>query len=115
MKRPVIGITAVTSVNQMRYVQRVTYVHAIRAAGGEAILLPCNPDKSNCRQIVSMLDGILVPGGADIDPVLYGEEKKEECDWSDSGNERAPSTFKPVEIADDEREKVAELMKKLGL
>ena len=43
------------------------------------------------------------------------EEKKEAFDWSDSGNESAPSTFKPVEIADDEREKVAELMKKLGL
>ena len=43
------------------------------------------------------------------------EEKKEAFDWSDSGNESAPSIFKPVEIADDEREKVAELMKKLGL
>ena len=43
------------------------------------------------------------------------EEKKEAFDWSDSGNESAPSTFKPIEIADDEREKVAELMKKLGL
>ena len=43
------------------------------------------------------------------------EEKKEAFDWSDSGNESAPSAFKPVEIADDEREKVAELMKKLGL
>ena len=43
------------------------------------------------------------------------EEKKEAFDWSDSGNESAPSTFKPVEIVDDEREKVAELMKKLGL
>lgn len=43
------------------------------------------------------------------------EEKKEAFDWSDSSNESAPSTFKPVEIVDDEREKVAELMKKLGL
>lgn len=43
------------------------------------------------------------------------EEKKEAFDWSDSGNESAPSTFKPVEIEDSEREKVAELMKKLGL
>lgn len=43
------------------------------------------------------------------------EEKKEAFDWSDSGNESAPSTFKPIEIEDSEREKVAELMKKLGL
>lgn len=43
------------------------------------------------------------------------EEKKEAFDWSDSGNVSAPSTFKPIEIEDSEREKVAELMKKLGL
>ena len=43
------------------------------------------------------------------------EEKKEAFDWSDSGNESAPSTFKPIEIEDSEREKVAELMRKLGL
>lgn len=77
--RPLIGITAVASFDEKMYSQRVTYVQAIWEAGGEAILLPCNPDKSNCVQIVSMLDGLLAPGGHDIDPLLYGEYKQEVC------------------------------------
>lgn len=79
MKKPVIGITAVASFDEKMHSQRVTYAQAVWAAGGEAILLPCNPDKSNCKNIVSMLDGLLVPGGHDVDPDLYGEEEIEEC------------------------------------
>ncbi|MBQ8603632.1 MAG: gamma-glutamyl-gamma-aminobutyrate hydrolase family protein [Oscillospiraceae bacterium] len=79
MKKPVIGITAVTAFNDKLHAQRVTYPEAVWAAGGEAVLLPCNSDKSNCAQIVSMLDGLLVPGGADVAPELYGEEKMDVC------------------------------------
>ena len=78
-KRPVIGITAVASFDEKMHSQRITYAQAIWAAGGEAILLPCNVDKSNCRQIVHMLDGLLAPGGHDIDPQIYGEEKQGFC------------------------------------
>lgn len=77
--KPVIGITAVTSFDEKMHSQRITYAQAIWAAGGEAILLPCNPDKSNCGQIISMLDGLLAPGGHDIDPEFYGEKKMDEC------------------------------------
>ena len=79
MKRPVIGISAVISSDEKAYTQRAAYAQAIWGAGGEAILLPCNPDKSNVKQIVNMLDGLLAPGGHDIDPALYGEEITEEC------------------------------------
>lgn len=78
-RKPVIGITAVASFDEKMYSQRVTYAQAIWEAGGEAIFLPCNPDKSNCKQIVSMLDGLLAPGGHDMDPALYGEEILEAC------------------------------------
>ena len=79
MKKPVIGITAVKSADKSNYEQRAAYAQAVWNADGEAILLPCNQDKSNCGQIVDLLDGLLVPGGADIDPMLYGEEKTEAC------------------------------------
>jgi len=78
-RKPVIGITAVSSFDEKMHSQRLTYAQAVWAAGGEAILLPCNPDKSNCRQIVSMLDGLLAPGGHDIDPAFYGEKVQGEC------------------------------------
>ena len=78
-KRPIIGITAVASFDEKMHSQRVTYAQAVWDAGGEAILLPCNMDKSNCRQIVNMLDGLLAPGGHDMDPQIYGEEKQVFC------------------------------------
>lgn len=44
------------------------------------------------------------------------EEKKEAFDWSEDVTKTGMvGTFKPIEIEDSEREKVAELMKKLGL
>ncbi len=79
MKKPVIGITAVTIFDSKLYAQRISYAQAVWAAGGEVVLLPCNPDKANCKQIVSMLDGLLAPGGGDIDPAFYGEGKRKEC------------------------------------
>ena len=79
MKRPIIGISAVTSSDEKAYTQRAAYAQAIWGAGGDAIFLPCNPDKSNVGQIVGMLDGLLAPGGRDIDPMFYGEERIEEC------------------------------------
>ena len=79
MRKPVIGISAVTSLDEKAYTQRAAYAQAIWGAGGEAIFLPCNPDKSNVKQIVEMLDGLLAPGGHDVDPALYGEERMEEC------------------------------------
>lgn len=78
-RKPVIGITAVASFDEMMHSQRVTYVKAIWEAGGEAILFPCNPDKSNCRQIVNMIDGLLAPGGHDMDPGFFGEQPHEAC------------------------------------
>ena len=79
MKKPLIGITAVTAFNDRYHQQRVTYPQAIWAAGGETVFLPTNTSTDNVEQIVGMLDGLLVPGGADVSTELYGEEKLPEC------------------------------------
>ena len=79
MKKPLIGISAVTAFNDMMHSQRVTYPQAVWAAGGDAVLIPCAENTDNCARLVSMLDGLLVPGGFDITPSLYGEETLPEC------------------------------------
>jgi len=79
MKKPVIGITAVTAFSDKLHAQRVTYQQALWAAGAVPVLLPCAPTTEDRAQVVEMLDGLLVPGGADIDPSLYGEEKLGVC------------------------------------
>ena len=74
--RPVIGITA--SVDRARWgpwdddVTLVpdAYVRAVRSAGGRAVVLPAgDPDAG----LVAVLDGLVLSGGADLDPGLYGE------------------------------------------
>jgi gamma-glutamyl-gamma-aminobutyrate hydrolase PuuD len=50
---------------------RLAYARAIEAAGGAPVLIPpCGA--SVLSSILERLDGIVLPGGADIDPVEYG-------------------------------------------
>ena len=57
--------------------------NAIQAAGGLPIILPYPETPENAAAIaaayVPMFDGLLLPGGPDVDPTLYGEEPIPEC------------------------------------
>ncbi|NNE93214.1 MAG: gamma-glutamyl-gamma-aminobutyrate hydrolase family protein [Verrucomicrobiales bacterium] len=66
---PLIGIASLTS---------DSYVRAVREAGGIPVVLP-NTDGSTERieEYLKLLDGLLMPGGADIPPSEYGEEPHE--------------------------------------
>lgn len=64
---PLIGIASLTS---------DTYVLAIKEAGGIPIILPNgdgSPDK--IAEYLELLDGLVMPGGADIPPSEWGEEQ----------------------------------------
>lgn len=49
------------------------YTSAIEKAGGYALLLPYTADGKRLEAAVCAVDGILIPGGLDVDPELYGE------------------------------------------
>ena len=50
------------------------YLDAVRRAGGDPVALdPTARDAERDAALASM-DGLLLPGGADLDPALYGEE-----------------------------------------
>ncbi|MDB4375064.1 gamma-glutamyl-gamma-aminobutyrate hydrolase family protein [bacterium] len=63
---PLIGIASLTS---------DTYVLAVKEAGGVPIVLP-NGDGSSDKiaEYLNLLDGLIMPGGADIPPSEWGEE-----------------------------------------
>ena len=69
MRAPVIGITTETN-DQNEYVLPVEYVAAIRKAGGLPLLLP--PGEPNVGALLELLDGLILSGGGDIDPLHYG-------------------------------------------
>lgn len=74
--RPVIGIT--TYVEQARWgvwdtsaaLVPYAYVRQVEAGGGRVVLLP--PSTEDPAEVLPWLDGLLVAGGADIDPAHYG-------------------------------------------
>ncbi|MET9467876.1 gamma-glutamyl-gamma-aminobutyrate hydrolase family protein [Streptomyces sp. NPDC006544] len=78
MPRPLIGITT--------YIEAVTrygvwnvptalvptgYYELVQASGGTAVLLPPD-DPEAAAEVLSRLDGLVVAGGPDVDPVRYG-------------------------------------------
>ena len=76
--RPVIGITAyVEPASWLVWRDLPTalipmaYVEAVTQAGGRAVLLP--PDDLDA-DVLRVLDGLVLGGGADLSPELYGEE-----------------------------------------
>ena len=55
-----------------------TYADAIVRAGGVPVLLPpATDDPDAAVAVVERLDGLVISGGADVDPAQYGEEKQE--------------------------------------
>jgi putative glutamine amidotransferase len=80
-RRPVIGICtplerAQWSVwDQPAALLPVNYLDAVRRAGGMALLLAPDPALvENPDEALDLIDGLLLVGGADIDPATYGAE-----------------------------------------
>jgi putative glutamine amidotransferase len=60
--RPVIGITPCTRLDD--------YVESVKRAGGEPRVLSNSDDP---ERVLREVDGVLLTGGLDVDPALYGE------------------------------------------
>jgi putative glutamine amidotransferase len=59
----------------------LTYVRAIARAGGRPLLLaPTAADLEDPGELLDLLDGVLITGGADVDPAAYGEPAHPETD-----------------------------------
>lgn len=75
--KPLIGITPSPGIDTMghgtfyRYCLSRTYVDSVRSAGGTPVILPT--DSGELEETLSRLDGLLISGGGDLDPSLYGD------------------------------------------
>jgi len=77
MSKPLIGITTLLDADHplMRLAQNESYVRAVEAAGGAVVLVPLTGDEQNLRRVYSVLDGLLLPGGPDVEPARYGRPR----------------------------------------
>lgn len=78
--RPVIGITTGELKNLKRpndtwtYGQNHYYSEIIERAGGAPFLIPSSDNPKVLNALYEVLDGVLLAGGNDVSPRLYGEE-----------------------------------------
>jgi putative glutamine amidotransferase len=70
MSSPLIGITTYGRDEKNNYPLPAEYVESVRRAGGIPVLIP--PGESLFQELLSIVQGIILSGGGDIDPRCYG-------------------------------------------
>ena len=75
--KPVIGISAPLHPESRGYRISHCYADAVTEAGGIALLLPAVTAPEDVELLLQNLDGVLIPGGPDVDPLFYGEEPRQ--------------------------------------
>jgi putative glutamine amidotransferase len=95
--RPVIGLTTQTlhSIDGIppalpsSWVMNQRYFLAATMVGAVPWMIPLlDDDRPTLREIYERLDGILIPGGVDINPAEYGEPVQPECGNLDPARDR---------------------------
>lgn len=76
MTRPIVAISMnyMQLGTYMQYHIRDTYVQALYDHGALPLLIPCSDDKEVLRQYLKMAGALIIIGGMDYPPRLYGEE-----------------------------------------
>ena len=74
-RAPLIGVSTSITVgaNPERAYVNSAYLHAVQQAGGVPVALPPQLSSASMRQLASELHGLLLTGGGDMDPALFGE------------------------------------------
>jgi len=97
LRRPVIGLPTQTlhSIDGIppalpeSWVMNQRYFFATTVVGGVPWMIPLlEEDSATLREIYQRLDGILLPGGVDLDPRSYGEERHPRLGAVDQARDR---------------------------
>lgn len=74
MDRPIIGITG--DIKGSKFSVNMSYAYAIERAGAIPFFLPPSFSKNRIKYIAATIDALLISGGGDISPVVYGEKQE---------------------------------------
>jgi putative glutamine amidotransferase len=90
--RPLIGLTTYRKISQDTGVPLFglmhSYVQAVAGAGGIPLLIPLGLDDGELTVVLQRLDGLLLPGGGDVDPAAYRGVAHKEVRDVDSDRDR---------------------------
>ena len=108
--RPVIGIPTqtlqslggVSAEIPPSWVMSQRYILTLTAAGALPWMIPLvGSDEETLRGIYAELDGVFLPGGADIDPASYGRDPHALCDKTDPARDAVELALARWALADD--------------
>lgn len=85
--KPVIGISMNTQDAYVKVAEN--YIRAIEAAGGIPYPLPMSTDSAKVAEVVGLIDGLIITGGADVNPLLYGDEPSQEIGKTNTVRDKA--------------------------
>ena len=102
--KPLIGITTSTFTTEQGWEYNRAYVAMIQAvaeAGGLPVLVPISIDDEALRGIYERLDAVLLPGGGDMRPNIYGAEAHPLTDNIDDARDHVEVNLTRWAVDDD--------------
>lgn len=105
MNKPLIGITTAVSRNPTSGITTlaayIRNVEVVERAGGIPVLIPCTLDDASLRALYERLDGVLLPGGSDIDSKYWNEALHPKADGIDPARDHTEITLAKWAVEDD--------------
>ena len=95
--KPLIGLTPIVDAGRDSLWMLPGYMQGLEAVGGIGMMLPLTDDAAMLKDIVDRVDGLLLTGGNDVAPVLYGETKETFCGENDPRRDRLEARL--IELA----------------
>jgi len=77
--KKVIGLIPLFDEEKDSYWMLPGYMKVLEKCGALPVMLPLTEDQEELEQCLSLCDGLLLTGGHDVNPALYGEEALPEC------------------------------------
>ena len=71
-KKPVIAVTPMYDPEEARYVLKAAYMQMLEGLGALPVIMPLTTDEAVQDRFLDLCGGLLLSGGADIDPIRYG-------------------------------------------
>jgi putative glutamine amidotransferase len=70
--KPIIGVTASAKEGRLSISEDIMF--SVIQEGGLPVVLPYLVEEATVAELLTRIDGLLISGGVDVDPLLYGEE-----------------------------------------
>lgn len=77
--RPLIAVTPLVDIQRDSYWMLPGYLKGLEAAGGAPLVLPLTQDTAVLEPILAHCSGLLLTGGQDVAPAVYGQEALPVC------------------------------------